>query len=67
VISIDGAGNVLFDVIRQKKIEGIVAKVKSSKYVGRKSPNWLKIINYTYADVEIAGYRKDQIRQRGWQ
>jgi DNA ligase-1 len=63
VISIEGAGNALFDVIRQKKIEGMVAKAKASKYVGRRDPNWLKIINYTYADVQIAGYRKDEF---GW-
>jgi len=35
----------------------------TSKYVGQRSVDWLKIINYTYATVQIAGYRKNQF---GW-
>jgi DNA ligase-1 len=63
VLSIEGTGNSLFDVIKGKKLEGMVAKRKDSKYVGRRDANWLKIINYTYADVQIAGYRKNEF---GW-
>jgi DNA ligase-1 len=52
-----------FEVIKEKKLEGIVAKKKNSKYVGRRDASWIKIINYTYAEVQIVGYRKDRF---GW-
>ncbi len=63
LMRVDDIGVSLFDAIREKKLEGIVAKKKVSKYVGRRDANWLKIINYTYAEVQIAGYRKNQF---GW-
>ncbi|MFD1953716.1 RNA ligase family protein [Paenibacillus thailandensis] len=63
VLRVDGAGKALFDVIKQQKLEGIVAKLKDSTYEGRRSEKWLKVINYTYADVQIGGYRKDEF---GW-
>jgi DNA ligase-1 len=63
VLSIQNKGIALFEAIREKQLEGIVAKGKGSKYVGRRDANWLKIINYSYADVEISGYRKDDF---GW-
>jgi len=63
VMSVSGAGQSLFDVIKARGLEGIVAKRKTSRYTGRRDANWLKIINYTYADVQISGYRKDQF---GW-
>ncbi|TCM89619.1 DNA ligase-1 [Paenibacillus sp. BK033] len=63
VLSVDGSGIALFNTIKERKLEGIVAKRKDSVYVGRRSDNWLKVINYEYADVHIAGYRKDNF---GW-
>lgn len=63
VISVEGAGTALFKVIQEKRLEGIVAKKRESKYLGRRHANWLKIINYEYADVQIAGYRKAEF---GW-
>lgn len=62
-IYVEESGITLFNTISERKMEGIVAKRKDSVYVGRRSDSWLKIINYTYADVHIAGYRKDQF---GW-
>jgi DNA ligase-1 len=41
----------------------IVAKRKTSKYVSYRSPNWLKIISYETAVVEISANRKDEF---GW-
>lgn len=58
-----GEGKHLFGVIQERKMEGIVAKRADSLYVGRRSEHWQKIINYTYATVQLAGYRKDQF---GW-
>lgn len=60
---IEGEGNALFDAIRQQDMEGIVIKKKNSFYVGRRSSNWIKVINYQYADVYISGYRKGEF---GW-
>lgn len=63
VLAVEGMGTALFEVIRGKKLEGIVAKRRSSVYVGRRDANWVKIINYTFAYVQIAGYRKNEF---GW-
>ncbi|WP_391572197.1 ATP-dependent DNA ligase [Cohnella sp.] len=63
VMSVEGTGTALFDVIKQRGMEGIVAKRMTSRYIGRRSASWQKIINYTYATVQIAGYRKNQF---GW-
>lgn len=63
VIHVDGCGNDLFKIVQQRQLEGIVAKKKDSHYVGHRSDKWLKVINYTYAEVQIAGYRKDKF---GW-
>lgn len=63
VMSVEGSGTDLFEVIRQRKLEGIVAKRANSPYVGRRDPRWIKIINYEYAEVKIAGYRRDEF---GW-
>ena len=64
VLSIKGNGKALFDLTQQQQLEGIVMKKKDSKYeIGKRSNNWLKIINYQYATVEIAGFRKSQF---GW-
>jgi DNA ligase-1 len=63
LMRVEGTGVSLFEATREKKLEGIVAKKKNSKYVGRRDPSWIKIINYSYAEVKIVGYRKNQF---GW-
>lgn len=60
---IEERGSAFFDVIKQRGLEGIVAKRKDSRYVSKKSSNWIKIINYQFYEVFISGYRKDQF---GW-
>lgn len=60
---IEGAGEALFADICSRSMEGIVCKRKDSKYVSRRSSAWQKVINWTYVDVWIAGYRKDEF---GW-
>lgn len=60
---IEGAGEALFSDICQRKMEGIVCKRKDSIYVSRRSPSWQKVINWTYVDVWITGFRKDEF---GW-
>lgn len=61
---IDGAGEALFEQIEARGMEGVVAKRKNSTYeTGRRSHAWQKIINWTYAEVYITGYRKQEF---GW-
>lgn len=61
---ISGAGEALFEQIEARSMEGIVAKKKNSIYeTGRRSMSWQKIINWSYADVHITGYRKAEF---GW-
>lgn len=61
---IDGAGEALFEQIESRGMEGVVGKRKNSLYeTGRRSPAWQKVINWTYAEVFITGYRKEEF---GW-
>lgn len=60
---IEGAGEALYADICARGMEGIVCKRKDSTYVSRRSPSWQKVINWTYVDVWITGYRKDEF---GW-
>ncbi|GAB6152905.1 RNA ligase family protein [Desulfosporosinus burensis] len=64
VPSIEGNGKALFNLVIKQQLEGIVLKKKDSKYeIGKRSQNWLKVINFQYATVEIAGFRKSKF---GW-
>lgn len=61
---IEGAGEALFAQMQARAMEGIVAKRKDSIYeTGRRSASWQKIINWTYADVYLSGYKKAEF---GW-
>ncbi|HVJ47730.1 hypothetical protein [Desulfitobacterium sp.] len=62
---IKGHGKALFDACCAQKLEGIVLKKASSSYRVGKRPKdvWYKVVNYSYADVWITGYRKSEF---GW-
>ncbi|GIP08224.1 hypothetical protein J1TS5_03940 [Paenibacillus macerans] len=61
---IAGAGEALFEQIQERRMEGVVAKRMDSIYeTGRRSENWQKVINWTYADFYITGYKKAEF---GW-
>lgn len=63
-LSIDGNGHTLYDLVKQQDLEGIVLKRKDSKYeIGKRSKNWLKVINYKYMTVTITGFSKSEF---GW-
>ena len=53
---IDTRGLALFEVAREKGLEGIVAKRKSSVYEERRSANWLKIKITQTLDCVVGGY-----------
>jgi len=57
---IEGEGESLFAQVQRMKMEGIVGKLRDSKYVSRRSAEWRKVINWTYEEVYLTGYRKDE-------
>ncbi|HZG82119.1 MAG TPA: ATP-dependent DNA ligase [Brevibacillus sp.] len=64
IVHIDGSGEDLYDLIVARNMEGIVAKRKDGCYhAGKRTADFVKVINYSYADVSIAGWRKGDF---GW-
>jgi bifunctional non-homologous end joining protein LigD len=51
-----GGGRALFAVARQKGLEGIVAKRRSSSYEERRSRDWLKVKITHTVDCVVGGY-----------
>jgi DNA ligase 1 len=52
-----------FDLVKQN-LEGIVMKKVNSTYqVGKRSHDWLKVINYHYHEVRLTGIKKHEF---GW-
>ncbi|MEC0239428.1 ATP-dependent DNA ligase [Paenibacillus dokdonensis] len=60
---VEGAGEALFEQIESWGMEGMVGKRMNSQYVSRRSDAWKKVINWSYAEVFITGYRKEEF---GW-
>lgn len=57
---IEADGCRMFEEIRNRRMEGIVAKNKDSLYEGRHSEHWLKIDHCQEGEFYLTGYRKDQ-------
>lgn len=56
---VKGSGVQYFGLVQQLGLEGTVQKKYDSKYqINRRSSDWLKIINYSFEKVYIAGLRK---------
>ena len=49
-------GSELFEVAKEKRLEGIIGKRRDSPYVGKRSPLWLKIKIIHDLDVVIGGW-----------
>jgi len=60
---VEDTGTILFEYIQSQSMEGIVAKLKESIYVGKRSSSWLKIINWSYTTVYLTGFNKKGL---GW-
>jgi DNA ligase-1 len=61
---VNGSSIEYFELVKINALEGIVIKDINSKYeVKKRSWSWLKVINWTYVDVFISGYRKNKF---GW-
>ncbi|OXM86149.1 RNA ligase family protein [Paenibacillus rigui] len=55
---VEGEGTSLFRLMKQQKMEGIVAKRKTGMYTpGKVSTDWLKIKHWNTIDTVILGYR----------
>jgi DNA ligase-1 len=65
VVYVAEKGKILFEIIKQHELEGMVAKRLDSRYQAGKRPKdvFYKIINWYYSDCVITGYRKDSV---GW-
>ncbi|WP_289474099.1 hypothetical protein [Fictibacillus enclensis] len=60
---LDTHGEQLYTSILEKDLEGMAAKRKHSKYVSRRSHDWLKVINWKETEVYLTGYKKKDF---GW-
>lgn len=63
VTYVEERGKDLYQIICDRKMEGIVAKRMNSMYVSNRTNAWLKIVNWTYEEIYITGYRKKDF---GW-
>lgn len=58
---VDGMDAVqYFELIKQYELEGIVMKLKKSRYESKRSPAWLKIISYQKDICSISAVRKKE-------
>lgn len=53
-------GKKLFESVKKKGGEGIIAKAINGKYVFRRSDNWLKIKVERMIDLEVIGYTSEK-------
>lgn len=63
---VDGCGRALFDWVKAKDMEGIVAKRKAGVYrVGEESRDWLKVKNLREGRFWVLGYARSPGRTLG--
>jgi bifunctional non-homologous end joining protein LigD len=62
---IEQAGEAMFEQLKSLGLEGIVAKRASSAYVGRRSPDWVKVSARSTDDFAVVGYTPPQDRRTG--
>lgn len=57
-------GEQLFQLCKERELEGVVMKKKDSRYeIDTRSWSWKKVIAYKQAEVYLMGYRK---KEMGW-
>jgi bifunctional non-homologous end joining protein LigD len=59
-------GKALFAIAKEQHLEGIIAKRLASKYVSRRSGDWVKLKVHKTQDVVIAGYTDPQGSRGGF-
>jgi len=58
---IEGAGEALYAQIEVMGMEGVVGKRKDSQYVSKRSREWQKVINWSFADVISLGIARPNL------
>ncbi|MGZ5410791.1 MAG: non-homologous end-joining DNA ligase, partial [Aeromicrobium sp.] len=54
---VDGDGKALYDVVAEQGLEGLIAKLRTSRYEpGRRSKSWLKVKIRREQEVVVVGY-----------
>ena len=53
---IEGAGEAMFEQLKEMNLEGIVGKRADSPYAGRRSPDWVKVSARSNDDFAVVGY-----------
>lgn len=56
IVPMSDDGKKLWNVIKSRHLEGVIAKKKNSTYVDSRSSNWLKIKNELTIDCVVVGY-----------
>ncbi len=59
-------GMAMFESVRQLGFEGVIAKRADSKYVGRRTPQWLKIVVERTGDFVVCGFTAPRGQRTGF-
>ncbi|MEX2124791.1 MAG: DNA ligase D [Woeseia sp.] len=63
---IEGAGEAMFEQLKTMNLEGIVGKRANSAYVGRRSPDWVKVSARSNDDFAVVGFTPPKGRRSGF-
>jgi bifunctional non-homologous end joining protein LigD len=63
---IEGSGEAMFEQLKAMNLEGIVGKRADSIYVGRRSPDWVKVGARSSDDFAVVGYTPPKGRRAGF-
>jgi len=59
-------GSAFFDQVAALGLEGVLAKRADSKYVGRRTPQWLKVVVEHHGDFVVCGYTRPKGSRTGF-
>ncbi|HEX7061047.1 MAG TPA: DNA ligase D [Woeseiaceae bacterium] len=60
------AGEAMYEQLKSMNLEGVVAKRADSPYVGRRSPDWIKVSARTSDDFAVVGYTPPKGQRSGF-
>ena len=63
---IEGAGEAMFEQLKELGLEGIVGKRADSIYVGKRSTDWVKVSARSTDDFAVVGYTAPKNRHAGF-
>jgi bifunctional non-homologous end joining protein LigD len=61
-----GAGKDLYDVARDRQLEGIIGKLRSSRYQERRSREWVKIKTSLDQEFVVGGWTEPKGSRKGF-